>query len=224
MRATMSTVPTGLIRLRIQLVYPEVVVIQACLFIAMVWRGLDYVSPPDEEVSTLTAVEQALPFTTWGTFFLLGGLLGLAGLHYPRWPLTAFAHYIAVTLYAGFSFGAFISILDRIEGAPSLLAMAWIAVLMSSGVITWGVVHHWMPEYRSMALVGIALALIGSLVILASSSGVYGWRTATGWLFVQCVAHLMMARASTDAWNEQRQRPEITVEEAPRDVAVAHPK
>lgn len=201
--ASLTTLP-GLIRLRIQLVYPEVVFIQVGLFLVAIWRGLDYVSPPNESPETLTAVEQAAPFVVWGSIFLTVGIMGIAGLRWPRFPLTAAAHYLAVALYFAFGVGALVSILARIQHPPSVLALAWVAVLMGSSLITLAVAWRWAPQYLSLTGVGVAAATITSLVIVASASGVYGWRTATGWLFAACVAHAMMGSASADAWMDHR--------------------
>ena len=202
--SSLAVAPGGLVRLRIQLVYPEVVAVQAGLFVAMLWRGFDYVSPPDEEVKTLTAVEQALPFSAWGGLFLVAALAGLLGLRWVRWPLTALAHYLAVALYFSFGLGSLVSIMDRIKQPPSWLAVAWIVTIMGASLITVAVVRRWAARYLTLAWTGVGLGAVGSVVILASSAGVYGWRTATGWLFVQCIAHLMCARASSDTWREHR--------------------
>lgn len=210
--ASLTTLPRGLVRLRIQLIYPEVVVLQAGLFVAMLWRGLDYVSPPNEEVSSLTAVEQAAPFEAWGAVFLIVGVLGLAGLRWPRYPLTAVAHGTGVALYFAFGVGALVSVAQRIAHPPSMLALSWIAVLIGSSFITFAIASWKAPDYRTLAAVGIVAALILSVTILASASGIYGWRTATGWLFVSCVGHAMMARASSDAWRDHHEN-----REAPRD-------
>lgn len=212
--ASLSTLPEGLIRLRVQLIYPEVVFVQVGLFAAMIWRGLDYISPPNEEVATLTAVEAALPFTAWGTMFLLFGFMGLAGLRWPRYPLTAIAHGIAVALYFAFGVGAVVSVLDRVQHPPSLLAVAWCAAICGSALVTLAVAHWQAPRYRSLAVVGVFIAAVLSLVIVASASGVYGWRTATGWLFVSCIANAMMARASSDAWRDHNERREATRDES----------
>ena len=192
----------GLIRLRIQLVYPEVVLLQAGMFVAMVWRGLDYVTPPDEEISSQAAIEQAAPFPLWGALFLLAGVAGLLGLRLARWPLAVMAHALGVALYTAFAIGTLISIGMRVHQAPSALALAWIVTLLGAGVVTVAVTYWQWPRYRMLGWFGLVFAVVASIVIVASSSGVYGWRTATGWLFVGCVGHAVMARASADAWKD----------------------
>ncbi|WNY14837.1 hypothetical protein SEA_MOONTOWERMANIA_43 [Gordonia phage MoontowerMania] len=192
----------GLVRLRIQLVYPEVVLLQAGMFLTMIWRGLDYAIPPNDEPTTLSAIEQAAPFNVWGGLFLLGGVTGLLGLRYVRWPLTVFAHGLGVALYFAFSLGSLVSIIVRASEPPTMLAFAWITALLGSAAITIAVVSWAWPQYRAVSWVIAAVAAVASVVITASSSDVYGWRTATGWLFVLCVGHAVMASASSDAWKD----------------------
>ncbi|AXH44907.1 minor tail protein [Gordonia phage Bizzy] len=192
----------GLVRLRIQLVYPEVVLLQAGMFLTMIWRGLDYAIPPNDAPASLSAIEQAAPFNVWGGLFLLGGTAGLLGLRWVRWPLTVFAHGLAVALYFAFALGSLVSIIVRAGHPPTLLAVAWIAALMGAAFITVGVVSWAWPQYQAAAWVGVAIAAVTSVVVIASASDVYGWRTATGWLFVLCVGHAVMASASSDAWKD----------------------
>ncbi|WP_148281565.1 hypothetical protein [Tsukamurella sp. 1534] len=202
---------SGPIKLRVSLIYPEIAVFQIGLFVAMIWRGLDYVTPPDEKPGALSVVEQALPFHAWGAALLGAGAVGLLGLVWARWPITALAHGGAVALYAAFAVGSLLSILERIETAPPLLVTATLVLVFAAVVIVVALVEWRAKAWRSAAWVLLAATVTGCIIALAASTGVYGWRTATDWLFVLAVAHAVMADASIDAWRDLNQH---VVEEA----------
>lgn len=199
---------SGPIRLRVSLIYPEIAIFQIGLFVAMIWRGLDYVTPPDEKPTALSVVEQALPFHAWGALLLGFGAVGLAGLVWCRWPLTALAHGAAVALYAAFAVGSLLSILERIEHKPSPLAWSFATFAVLAAVVTLAMVEWRAPSWRGAAWVLLAATVTGVIIVLASTSGVYGWRTATDWVFTLTVAHAVMADASIDAWRDQHFTPE----------------
>lgn len=192
----------GPIRLRVSLIYPEIAVVTICLFYAMIHRGADYATPPDEEVTSLTVVEQALSFTTWGWIYIVIGVVGILGLFWVRWPLTAIAHGVAVAVWAAFGVGSILSIVQRVQGSPSGLAVAWVATLSAASLVCLAVTYWRAPAWRAAAWILVIAVGTGGFVALASGSGLYGWRTATDWIFVQAVAHAMMADASFDAWRE----------------------
>lgn len=194
---------SGPIRLRVSLIYPEIAMFQFGLFAAMVLRGLDYATPPDEFPGALTVIEQALPLHLWGALFVGFGALGILGLRWIRWPIAALAHGAAVGLYAAFAVGSLLSILERIERAPSLLAWAASGCAVLAAVLVLAIVEWRAPSWRSMAWILLAATVSGAIIVLGASAGVYGWRTATDWAFVFAVAHAVMADASIDAWRDR---------------------
>ncbi|WP_411815481.1 hypothetical protein [Gordonia sp. SND2] len=106
------------VRLRVRLIWPEVVAVQVCLLFAAAWRGLDYLTPPDPASSALSVIEKTAPMTIWGILFLSGGLIGLIGLRFDRWPLAAAGHVLAIAGYGAFAVGSAIEVFGRspVEG------------------------------------------------------------------------------------------------------------
>ena len=106
------------VRLRVRLIWPEVVAVQACLFIAAITRGLDYASPPAPSSATLSVIERTAPMGAWGALFLAGGIVGIAGLRIDRWPLASMGHVLCLAGYGAFAVGSLIEVLGRspVEG------------------------------------------------------------------------------------------------------------
>lgn len=194
---------SGPIRLRVSLIYPEIAMFQFGLFFAMVLRGLDYTTPPDEFPGALTVIEQVMPLHLWGALFVGCGALGILGLRWIRWPIAAVAHGGAVGLYAAFAVGSLLSILERINQAPSALAWAASGTAVLGAVLVLAFVEWRARSWRSMAWILLAATVSGAIIVLGASVGVYGWRTATDWAFVFAVAHAVMADASIDAWRDR---------------------
>ncbi|WIC89792.1 membrane protein [Gordonia phage Sapo] len=204
-----DVVPAGKVRLRVQLVYPELAGVQVGLFLAALYRGLDYATPPNEEVASLSVVEKALPFQTWGYVYLALGVLGLVGLFWVKFPLTALAHGFLVGLYFAFAVGSLWSVLTRQDADPTLLEWAWVGVLSGCALVTWAVTLVGLRKYRAVGYLVVAALVTAAVAVYASSSGVYGWRTATGWLFVLCVTHGVLANASSDEWRSLKEKREL---------------
>lgn len=133
------------VRLRVSLIWPEVVAIQVCVLVAAVLRGLDYLASPLGSTRGLSVIEQALPMPLWGWLFLLGGLLGLLGLVADGWPLSAVGHVVLASVYAGFAVGSLIEVLSRspIEGwrTPADWALVF-------AVIHWGYADAALDVWR----------------------------------------------------------------------------
>ncbi|GAB3135737.1 hypothetical protein GCM10027289_29900 [Tsukamurella serpentis] len=203
---------SSLVRLRVVLVYPEIAVLQAALFLAMIYRGLDYLTPPYEGPALLSAVEQVLPLHTWGVLFLASGLSGLAGLAWTRYPITALSHAVGVGLYGIFSVAALLSLAELIRTVPSVLIVASCITALIAAAITVVVAHWRLRRWRAASWVLLAAAVTGTVTAMASASGVYGWRTVTDWLFIAAVAHSILGDASLDAWRDRQIARERTVD------------
>ncbi|QBI97714.1 membrane protein [Gordonia phage Dogfish] len=139
---------SDLIHLRVSLIWPEVVAIQACVLLAAVLRGLDYLIPPDGDTRTLSVVERIVSIETCGVLFLIGGLMGLLGLVLRRPPLipfTSIAHVILLATYGGFAVGAFFETFGRdpIEGWRT--PVDWLLVFV---VIHWGFADASIDAWR----------------------------------------------------------------------------
>ena len=106
------------VRLRVRLIWPEVVAVQACLLIAAMWRGADYLIPPAPASAALSVIERTAPMWAWGALFFAGGVIGLIGLRIDKWPLAAAGHVLCLAGYAAFAAGSIIEIVGRspIEG------------------------------------------------------------------------------------------------------------
>src|SRR5690606_4042484 len=102
-----------MVRLRVRLIWPEVVAIQVCVLLAAIARGLDYLIPPHSEAGPIAAIERVMPVSAWGALFLLGGVLGLIGLRFDRFPLAAAGHVLLGAVYAGFAVGALCDVVAR---------------------------------------------------------------------------------------------------------------
>ncbi|QWS68148.1 membrane protein [Gordonia phage VanLee] len=144
----MSRRISDVIRLRVSLIWPEVVAIQACVLFAAVFRGLDYLIPPDGNLRTLSVVERLVSVEVWGALFLIGGLMGLFGLVVRRPPLipfTSIAHVLLLAVYGGFAVGAFCDVIGRdpIEGWRT--PMDWLLVFV---VIHWGFADASIDAWR----------------------------------------------------------------------------
>ncbi|AOE44374.1 hypothetical protein SEA_GHOBES_22 [Gordonia phage Ghobes] len=195
-----DVIPAGKVRLRVQLVYPELAGVQVGLFLAALYRGLDYVTPPSESPESLSVVEKALALEVWGVVFLVLGVLGLAGLFWVKLPLTAVAHGFLVGLYLAFAVGSLWSVVGRTSSTPSVYEWVWVAVLGGAATVTWLVTFFSLKRFRALGYLGVAFFATAAVSVYASSSGVYGWRTAAGWLLVLCVCHGVLANASSDEW------------------------
>lgn len=136
---------TRFVRLRVRLIYPEVVAIQAAILLAAVSRGLDYLLPPRGPLNTLSVIEKAMPIELWGALFLVGGLFGLVGLYVNRWPIAAVGHVILLATYAAFAVGAFLDVLgrDSLEGWRTPLDWALVFA-----VIHWGFADACVDAWR----------------------------------------------------------------------------
>lgn len=126
---------SSLVRLRVRLIWPEVVAIQFCVLIAALARGLDYLLPPHADARTLSVIEQVMPVWWWGILFILGAVLGLAGLVVDRYPVSFAGHAVLVAVYAGFTVGAMCDVATRspIEGWRT--PADWLLVFV---VVHWG--------------------------------------------------------------------------------------
>lgn len=137
-----------LIRLRVQLIWPEVAAFQIFWLVLAVGRGLDYLLPPAPRPGVLNVVEKLAPVTTWGAIFLAGGLLGLIGMRFTRWPLASVGHVICMACYGGCAVGALIDILQRspIEGWRTPLEWAGFALahwaLADASIDAWRGERH----------------------------------------------------------------------------------
>jgi hypothetical protein len=131
-------IPTSVdqfIRLRVRLIWPEVVAIQVCVMLAAILRGIDYLVPPAPATTVLSTIEKAAPVDLWGTLFVIGGMVGLVGLRITRWPLAALGHVILLACYAAFAMGSFVDMLSR-SGLEGWRSPADWALVFS--VIHWG--------------------------------------------------------------------------------------
>ena len=134
-----------IVRLRVRLIWPEVVLIQVCVLIAALCRGLDYLAPPVGSTATLSVVERTMPLPAWGVMFVAGGLLGLAGLRVDRWPLTSFGHAVLAATYAGFAVGAYCEVLGRASVEGYRTPTDWLLVF---GVVHWGFADAALDVWR----------------------------------------------------------------------------
>ena len=136
-----------LIRLRVRLIWPEVVAIQVAILLAAALRGLDYLLPPDTKTAstTLSVIEKAAPLDVWSALFLVGGVLGLVGLRVTRWPLASIGHVILLATYAAFAVGSAFEIGSRpwLEGfrTPSDWALVFV-------VLHWGFADACIDVWR----------------------------------------------------------------------------
>lgn len=137
------------VRLRVRLIWPEVVAVQVCLLLAALWRGADYLIPPAPSSSTLSVVESTAPLWVWGVAFLAGGALGLIGLRIDRWPLAAAGHVICLAGYAAFGVGAAIEIIGRspIEGWRT--PVDWILLAVVHWAFADASVDVWREKRRN---------------------------------------------------------------------------
>lgn len=119
------------VKLRVRLIWPEVVAVQVCLLLAAVARGIDYIAPPAPQSSVLSVMERLAPMGLWGALFLTGGLIGLIGLAIDRWPLASVGHIICLALYGGFAVGSLLDVLGRtpIEGWRTPIDWALLAIV-----------------------------------------------------------------------------------------------
>ena len=95
-----------LIRLRVRLIWPEVVALQIAVLLAAILRGLDYIVPPDGNSAALSVVERAASLDLWGSLFIAGGVLGLVGMRVTRWPIASIGHVILLATYSAFAVGS----------------------------------------------------------------------------------------------------------------------
>ncbi|QCG77035.1 membrane protein [Gordonia phage Ewald] len=139
---------SDVIHLRVALIWPEVVAIQVCVLLAAVFRGLDYLIPPDGNKAALSVVERLVSIETCGVLFLVGGLVGLVGLVLPRPPLmpfTSIGHVLLLAAYGGLAVGAGFEVFGRdpIEGWRS--PVDWVLVFV---VIHWGFADASIDAWR----------------------------------------------------------------------------
>jgi len=144
-RADIARRWSRIVKLRVSLIWPEVVAIQACVLVAAMLRGVDYLTRPLGSSRGLSVIEQAMPITVWGWFFLVGGAVGLLGLVSDRWPLSALGHACLACVYSGFAVGAFIEVFSRspIEGWRT--PADWVLVF---AVIHWGFADAALDVWR----------------------------------------------------------------------------
>lgn len=133
------------VRLRVRLIWPEVVVIQVCVLVAALLRGVDYLVPPLTGTGTLSVVERTMPLPAWGALFLAGGLLGLVGLRIDRWPLASIGHAILAAVYAVFAVGAFWEVLNRSPVEGWRTPTDWLLVF---AVVHWGFADAALDVWR----------------------------------------------------------------------------
>lgn len=133
------------VQLRVRLIYPEVVVIQVAILLAAVSRGLDYLIPPDGPLNTLSVIERAMPVEWWGMVFITGGVIGLLGLCFDRWPIATIGHVILFATYSAFTVGAALDVLSRdsVEGWRTPLDWALVFV-----IIHWGFADACIDAWR----------------------------------------------------------------------------
>lgn len=119
------------VRLRVRLIWPEVVAVQVCLLVAAIARGVDYALPPAPSAAVLSVIEHLAPMQVWGAWFLVSGLLGMIGLVVDRWPLASIGHILCLALYGGFAAGSLLDVLGRtpIEGWRTPVEWALLAVV-----------------------------------------------------------------------------------------------
>lgn len=98
--------------------------------------------------------------------------------------------------------------LSLIEQAMPLIGWGLcFTVLGVVGLVAW--------QFRSLAVVSVvhgflvgayAAFAVGFMWDITHVPGGFdgGWRTATGWVCVQCVAHTVIAQASLEAWRSRR--------------------
>ncbi|MCC3311540.1 hypothetical protein [Nocardia africana] len=134
-----------LVRLRVRLIWPEVVLIEVCVLVAALCRGIDYLGPPAGGTATLSVVERTMPLDAWAAMFIVGGTLGLVGLVGDRWPLTSFGHAVLAAAYAGFAVGAFCEVLGRSPVEGWRTPTDWLLVF---AVVHWGYADAALDVWR----------------------------------------------------------------------------
>lgn len=134
-----------IIRLRVRLIWPEVVAIQVLVLLAAVSRGLDYLLPPDPSSEALSVIERTAPMPAWGALFVAGGMLGLLGLHFIRWPLAAVGHVLCLAGYAAFALGSLLDVVGSVPVEGWRTPVDWCFVFV---VIHWGFADAAMDVWR----------------------------------------------------------------------------
>lgn len=140
------------VRLRVRLIWPEVVLVQVCLLTAAIWRGIDYLVPPDPTSSALSVVERTAPMWAWGALFMIGGIVGIVGLRVDTWPLAAIGHVLVLAGYAAFGVGSAIEVLGRtpIEGWRT--PVDWILLAVVHWAFADASVDVWREKRRKCPL------------------------------------------------------------------------
>lgn len=139
------------VRVKVQLVFPEIALLQIGAFLTVLFRGLDYVATPNSVAtpSTLNVVENALPLPAWGWCFCFSALLGLWGLHFHRFPVAAIAHGFCVALYSAFAFGAFCELVQGGEFYGWRTATGWLFAVLVHYLLADASTDAWKLEHET---------------------------------------------------------------------------
>ena len=132
---------------KVQLVFPEIALLQIGAFGVVVSRGIDYINLPAHAAPTsLTEVERALSFEVWGWIFVAVGLLGLVGLHLDKWPVAAVAHGFGFALYLAFSAGSFIELFTQDDVYGWRTPVDWLFAALIHWLIADASIDGWKLE------------------------------------------------------------------------------
>lgn len=113
--------------------------IQLGILFAAFSRGVDYIRlPSDVSVSTLSIVERALTFDTWGWIFVALASAGYLGLFLARTPLTAIVHGFLVAVYVVFAVGALADVADQDVFYGWRTAVGWLAGAAVAHAVLFG--------------------------------------------------------------------------------------
>ncbi|QTF81853.1 membrane protein [Gordonia phage Guey18] len=116
------------VALRIRLIWPELALLQAFLFLVAITRGLDYIAnKPSNTSNALNVIESALPYWAWGLIYLLPGLVGICGMLQDVLPVRTLAHVILMAAYGAFSAGVVLALVENSSAGGIRSAFDWLA-------------------------------------------------------------------------------------------------
>ncbi|QGJ92024.1 hypothetical protein SEA_KEELAN_60 [Gordonia phage Keelan] len=143
------------VALRIRLIWPELALLQAFLFLVAVTRGLDYIAhKPANASQTLNVIEATLPYWAWGLIYLIPGLIGIVGMLQSHWPVRTFAHVVLMGAYGAFAVGVILALIENSTMGGARSAFDWIAFVAIHLAFANASFDGWKEVHRDRWLTG----------------------------------------------------------------------